>query len=54
MGKVRFSVSISLDGYIAGGGVRLLGDLGPDSIQRERLRVVESTGVPHLRHRVVH
>jgi dihydrofolate reductase len=38
---------------LLGGGVRLFDDLGPDQIQLEATRVIESATVVHLRFRVV-
>jgi dihydrofolate reductase len=38
---------------LLGGGVRLFDDLGPDQIQLEATRVIESTTVAHLRFRPV-
>lgn len=38
---------------LLGGGVRLFGDLGPESVKLERTRVIDSPAVTHLRYRVV-
>ena len=46
-------VQIHLVPMLLGGGVRLFGHLGPESIELEKTRVIESTGVTHLRFRVV-
>jgi dihydrofolate reductase len=39
---------------LLGSGVRLFDRLGPDPIELEQIRVIESEGVIHVRYRVVH
>jgi hypothetical protein len=67
MGRVLLDISMSLDGFIAGprdsierppvllgdGGRRLFEHVGPERIELERTRMIESPGVTHLRYRVV-
>lgn len=47
-------IEVSVVPYLLGGGVRLFDDLGPDPIELEQTSVIESTGVTHLRYRVLH
>lgn len=47
-------IDLSVVPLLLGAGVRLFDDLGPDPIELEQLRVIESDGVTHLRYRVVH
>jgi len=46
-------LQIHLVPLLLGGGVRLFDDLGPDQIQLEATRVIESATVAHLRFRTV-
>jgi dihydrofolate reductase len=46
-------LQIHLVPLLLGGGVRLFDDLGPDQIELEATRVIESPSVAHLRFRVV-
>jgi len=40
--------------HLLGGGIRLFDNLGPDSLRLEQASVIESTGVTHIRYRVLH
>ena len=46
-------IEISLVPILLGGGVRLFDRLGAKPIELERTRVIESTGVTHLRFKVI-
>jgi dihydrofolate reductase len=46
-------IQIHLAPILLGGGVRLFGHLGPEPIELERTRVIESPGVTHIKFRVV-
>ncbi len=46
-------VGVDLAPFLLGEGVRVFDHLGPTTIELERTRVVEGTGVTHLRFRVV-
>jgi dihydrofolate reductase len=46
-------IHLNLVPVLLGGGTRLFEDLGPDSMELERSRVVESPAVTHLTYRVV-
>lgn len=46
-------IEIHLIPVLLGGGVRLLDHIGENSVQLERLQVVDAPGVTHLRYRVV-
>jgi dihydrofolate reductase len=46
-------IEVSVVPYLLGGGVRLFDNLGPDPIELEQTSVIESTGVTHLRYRVL-
>lgn len=52
-GKVD-EIEVNVVPYLLGSGVRLFDNFGPDPIELEQIGVVESTGVTHLRYRVVH
>lgn len=43
-------INMSITPVLLGGGVRLLDDVGP--VQLEQIRVIESTGVTHVRYLV--
>jgi dihydrofolate reductase len=45
-------IQVSVVPLLLGAGVRLFDHLGPDPIQLEQIRVIESEGVTHLRFRV--
>ena len=51
-GKVD-EIQVSIAPLLLGAGVALFEDLGPDVIELEQNRVIESDGVTHLRYRVV-
>jgi dihydrofolate reductase len=51
-GKVD-EIELNVVPYLLGGGVRLFDNLGPDPIELEQIRVIESNGVTHLRYRVL-
>jgi dihydrofolate reductase len=46
-------IQIHIAPMLLGGGIRLFGHLGPEQIDLERTRVIESPAVTHLRFRVV-
>jgi dihydrofolate reductase len=46
-------IEVSLVPLLLGGGVRLFDQLGAEPIDLEQISVIESTGVTHLRYRVV-
>jgi dihydrofolate reductase len=46
-------IEVSLVPALLGGGVRLFDQLGDEAIDLEQISVIESTGVTHLRYRVV-
>ena len=49
----EWSRRITFVPYLLGGGVRLFDNPGPDPIELEQTSVIESTGVTHLRYRVL-
>jgi dihydrofolate reductase len=51
-GKID-EIELNVVPYLLGAGVRLFDNLGPDPIELEQIRVVESVGVTHLRYRVL-
>ena len=46
-------IQVSVAPLLLGAGVRLFEHLGPDPIELEQIRVIESDGVTHLRYRVL-
>ena len=46
-------LQIHITPLLLGGGVRLFDDLGPEHIELETTRVIESPAVTHLRYRVL-
>ncbi|MGH9215567.1 MAG: dihydrofolate reductase family protein, partial [Acidimicrobiales bacterium] len=47
-------IELSVVPCLLGGGVRLFDNLGPDPMELEQTSVIESTGVTHVRYRVLH
>jgi dihydrofolate reductase len=47
-------IELSVVPCLLGGGVRLFDNLGPDPIELEQTSVIESTGVTHVRYRVLY
>ena len=46
-------IQVNVAPLLLGAGVRLFEHLGPDPIQLEQIRVIQSEGVTHLRYRVL-
>jgi dihydrofolate reductase len=47
-------IELSVVPCLLGGGIRLFDNVGPDPVGLEQTSVIESTGVTHLRYRVLH
>ncbi len=53
MGKPRFQITMTLDGYGAGPNQSLANPLGEGGVRLEPIRVPAGPGVAHLEYRVV-